>query len=111
MIPISRKERQWFLRNLAQGFLEYMGVLEPPVPVEGEEDVHWKKVTGRFGGYTYLPEGVEFKGEADEIIFLPNGRCGKITLYVAGQKNKSFTIKTNGRAGYVEVSETKEDAK
>jgi Zn-dependent peptidase ImmA (M78 family) len=34
MIPISRKERQWFLRNLAQGFLEYMGVQEPPVPVE-----------------------------------------------------------------------------
>ena len=34
MIPITREERQWFLRNLAQGLVNYMGVLEPPVPVE-----------------------------------------------------------------------------
>ena len=34
MIPITRKERQWFLRNLAQGLVDYMGIMEPPVPVE-----------------------------------------------------------------------------
>jgi len=34
MIPITREERQWFLRNLAQGLVDYMGVVEPPVPVE-----------------------------------------------------------------------------
>ncbi len=65
----------------------------------------WKEVTGRFGGYFYLPEGVRFKGEAEKITFLPNGRCDKISLYVVNKKEKIFEIKTKGRAGYVEVSE------
>jgi hypothetical protein len=34
MIPVTRKERQWFLRNLAQGLADYLGVMEPPVPIE-----------------------------------------------------------------------------
>jgi hypothetical protein len=34
MIPITREERQWFLRNLAQGLVDFLGVQEPPVPVE-----------------------------------------------------------------------------
>ena len=34
MIPITREERQWFLRSLAQGLINYLGVQEPPVPVE-----------------------------------------------------------------------------
>ncbi len=34
MIPITREERQWFLRSLAQGLIDYLGVQEPPVPVE-----------------------------------------------------------------------------
>jgi hypothetical protein len=34
MIPVTREERNWFLRNLAQGLFEYTGVTEPPVPVE-----------------------------------------------------------------------------
>ena len=65
----------------------------------------WKKVTGRFGGYFYLPEGIKFKGEVDKMIFLPNGRCDKILLYVSNKENKTFEIKTNGRAGYVKVAE------
>jgi hypothetical protein len=34
MMPITREERQWFLKTLAQGLIDYLGVLEPPVPVE-----------------------------------------------------------------------------
>lgn len=34
MIPVTRKERQWFLRNLAQGLADYLGAMEPPVPIE-----------------------------------------------------------------------------
>ena len=34
MIPFSREEREWFLRNLARGLLDYFGVTEPPVEVE-----------------------------------------------------------------------------
>jgi len=34
MIPITKEERQWFLRQLALGLVEYLGVTEPPVPVE-----------------------------------------------------------------------------
>ena len=34
MILITREERQWFLQNLAQGLVDYTGVMEPPVPVE-----------------------------------------------------------------------------
>jgi len=34
MIPISREERHWFLRNLARALLDFSGVSEPPVPVE-----------------------------------------------------------------------------
>lgn len=34
MILTSREERQWFLRNLAFGLYEYLGVAAPPVPVE-----------------------------------------------------------------------------
>jgi hypothetical protein len=35
MNPITREERHWFLKCLAQGLYEYMGVAAPPVPVEG----------------------------------------------------------------------------
>jgi hypothetical protein len=34
MILTTREERQWFLRNLAFGLYEYLGVATPPVPVE-----------------------------------------------------------------------------
>ena len=34
MIPFSREEREWFLRNLAHGLVEYLGRAEPPVDVE-----------------------------------------------------------------------------
>lgn len=34
MIPFSREEREWFLRNLAHGLVEYLGTTEPPVQVE-----------------------------------------------------------------------------
>jgi hypothetical protein len=34
MIPVTQEEREWFLNNIALGLVEYMGVAEPPVPVE-----------------------------------------------------------------------------
>lgn len=34
MISVSREEREWFLRNIAQGLVDYIGAVEPPVPVE-----------------------------------------------------------------------------
>lgn len=34
MIPVTQDERQWLLRQLALGLVEYLGVTEPPVPVE-----------------------------------------------------------------------------
>lgn len=34
MILVAPDERRWFLRNLALGLFEYLGVAEPPVPVE-----------------------------------------------------------------------------
>ena len=90
---------------------------EVTAPIEGEslpgEEVEavpkWRKITGRFGGYFYLPEGITFKGEADKITFLPNGRCDKISLFIVNQKNKTYKIQTNGRAGYVKISEPEEE--
>jgi len=35
MNPVTREERHWFLRRVAQGLYEYMGAASPPVPVEG----------------------------------------------------------------------------
>ena len=35
MIPFTREEREWFLRNLARGLAEYLGSAEPPIDVEG----------------------------------------------------------------------------
>ncbi len=34
MIPFTREEREWFLKNLAHGLVEYLGRTEPPVDVE-----------------------------------------------------------------------------
>jgi hypothetical protein len=34
MIPFTREEREWFLRNLARGLVEYFGRPDPPVDVE-----------------------------------------------------------------------------
>ncbi len=34
MITITQEEREWFLRNLARGLVEYMGATNPPVEVE-----------------------------------------------------------------------------
>lgn len=33
-MTFTREEREWFLRNLALGLIEYMGALKPPVEVE-----------------------------------------------------------------------------
>jgi len=65
----------------------------------------WKGAGDRFSGYYYLPEGVKFKGDGDKITFLPNGRCDKVSIYIINRENRIFEIKTNGRAGYVAVSE------
>jgi hypothetical protein len=34
MNPITREEREWFLRNLAKGLVEYFGRTSPPIDVE-----------------------------------------------------------------------------
>lgn len=34
MIPVSREERHWFLKNAARALLDFTGATEPPVPVE-----------------------------------------------------------------------------
>ncbi|MBL7071965.1 MAG: prepilin-type N-terminal cleavage/methylation domain-containing protein [Candidatus Omnitrophica bacterium] len=68
----------------------------------------WQDVTGRFQAAIHLPEGVDLRGTSDKIRFLPNGRCSKETIYVSNRKNKTIQIKTNGRAGHVEVSEHEE---
>jgi len=34
MIQVTREERHWFLRNMAQALVDYTGAAEPPVPVE-----------------------------------------------------------------------------
>jgi hypothetical protein len=34
MIPFTREEREWFLRNLARGLVEHFGRTDPPVDVE-----------------------------------------------------------------------------
>lgn len=34
MILVAPEERRWLLRNLALGLVEYLGVAEPPVPVD-----------------------------------------------------------------------------
>jgi hypothetical protein len=34
MIATTREEREWFLRNLACGLIEYMGATNPPIEVE-----------------------------------------------------------------------------
>jgi hypothetical protein len=34
MIPITREEREWFLKNLARSFVDYLGAKGPPVEVE-----------------------------------------------------------------------------
>jgi hypothetical protein len=34
MITCTKKERQWFLQNIAQGLVDYLGVMGPPVPIE-----------------------------------------------------------------------------
>jgi hypothetical protein len=34
MISVTREEREWFLRNLALGLVEYIGAAKPPVEVE-----------------------------------------------------------------------------
>jgi hypothetical protein len=34
MIQADREEREWLLTNIALALVEYMGVAEPPVPVE-----------------------------------------------------------------------------
>jgi len=34
MIQVTREERHWFLRNMAQALVDYTSAVEPPVPVE-----------------------------------------------------------------------------
>lgn len=95
-------------------FVEGEKKVEAEPPQEGgiaaeEAAFAWEKSTGKFGSYFYLPEDVTLKGEKEEIIFLPNGRCDIISLYLVNKENKIFKIDTNGRAGYVKVVETKEE--
>lgn len=34
MTPATREEREWLLGNIAHAFCDYMGAVEPPVPIE-----------------------------------------------------------------------------
>lgn len=34
MIAVTREERNWFLKNIALGLIEYMGAVKPPIQVE-----------------------------------------------------------------------------
>lgn len=34
MMVCTNRERHWFLENIAQGLIDYLGVMEPPVPIE-----------------------------------------------------------------------------
>ncbi len=35
MILTTQEERRWFIQNLAMSLISHMGIVEPPVPVEG----------------------------------------------------------------------------
>jgi len=67
----------------------------------------WEAIKGRFSEAMYLPENIRFKGTEDRITFLPNGRCNKMSIFVYDKKKNVMEITTNGRAGYVGVSEVK----
>ncbi len=34
MMTCTKNERQWFLQNIAQGLVDYLSVMRPPVPIE-----------------------------------------------------------------------------
>ncbi len=72
---------------------------------ETGEKKGFARAKGRFYNRFELPKDVKFRGEDDSILFLPNGRCDKITLYVVGKDKQTFAVKTNGRSGYVSVEE------
>ncbi|MDD5680590.1 MAG: hypothetical protein PHI59_05070 [Candidatus Omnitrophica bacterium] len=78
---------------------------------ETEKDgkTEFERVNGRFKDKFYLPGDVFFKGESNEFIFLPNGRCTKASVIVVdNEKRKGFEIKTTGRAGQTEIIDVKE---
>ena len=70
---------------------------------EETDDSGWEKVPGRYGKVFYLPSGIRFRGELDRLKFYPGGRCDKASILVTDEKNESYEIRTNGRAGYVSI--------
>lgn len=68
----------------------------------------WEAIEGRFSEAIHLPESISFNGTGESITFLPNGRCEKVSIFVCDRRKNVMEIATNGRAGYVGVSEVKE---
>jgi len=105
---VIEEKKYRLLFNLEKGTYYLLTENEEAAKSELKPASDWKRAGGRFGADFYLPEGIKFKADVDKITFLPSGRCDKISLYIIDQRNKIIVIKTNGRAGYVEVSEVKE---
>lgn len=60
MNPITTEERHWFLRNVALGLVRFLGVAEPPIPVEEllrQPPDHFKNDFGVVDMYSTLWDG------------------------------------------------------
>ena len=62
-------------------------------------------IEGRFSDIFPLPDGVAMVSDAKDIDFYPDGRSGKVTINLKNRDGRELTMRTTGRAGYVEILE------
>ncbi len=83
----------------------YWLLKESEKSLEGE----FERFKGRFGNEFFLPKEIVFKGDRNEMIFLPNGCSTKAVISIIDtDKRKGFEITAAGKSGRVEISDVKE---
>ena len=73
-----------------------------------EQGGQFEGAGGRFGRVFNLPKSIDIEGQANEVLFYPDGHSDKIELKLTSKNNKAVKIITTGVLGNVDVTEEKE---
>lgn len=72
--------------------------------VSSDKGIVYQKARGRFGKLFTLPQQVVLRGEKNQIIFYPDGRCDELKVNVL-VKNEGYSVAVKRFGNMVEVKE------
>ncbi len=65
----------------------------------------FERIKSTYGKIQTLPENIDIDTHVYQVMFYPNGSIDDVVLYLRNKNNKVYTLKTNGKSGYIEIFE------